>query len=255
MRRVQEPDAATRKRPAVPKTVTDGKENPYRPPDARLVDTPQAASIERPWRTLLIWPRKTFRSLARSPLPGWTIPLAALHGVSRMLEEAWREGGSLANYFSWHRWMLLAVPAGIAFGVVALYLYAAVVSICARFLGGTGSAGVSRVALAWSYLPLAPYIAVQIAAYLRLEDEIFGVVQPLQWGMDRPLAILIGAKVIASVWSVAIFAAGISVFHRMHLASAFIAILAGAVGLWAASLALISVGIWIFDFVVEFQRT
>lgn len=122
--------------------------------------------VRNPFFSLWLRPQKTIRDIAQSQPSRHVLIFAALGGLYSALIQG---GEFLAKDPSSSTYILsLVIFLGPLFGVISLYLFAALMAWFGRLLGGQGSRRDLRAAIAWSQTPIVValgFMLVGVAVY------------------------------------------------------------------------------------------
>jgi hypothetical protein len=166
-----------------------------------MINTEQRHPPERPWLSIWTRPRQTVRALLDYDPEYWVKRLAVLSGAVSGLSS----GVDLERGIIWINILVLTVL-GAVFGIVALYISAAIAVWAGRFLGGKGTTYHMRTALAWSSLTGVPATPLSLMIFL---------VPPIGAGVDALIAVFLLALTIAiGLWSFSIIVRAVAEVHR-----------------------------------------
>jgi hypothetical protein len=125
--------------------------------------TPGAEVIGNPWATIWTRPRATIRRIVETDVHYQVTFLAILSGALIWLERRWSSPSAAAAF---PMLVVIAVVVGAILGIVELYINGVLLKWAGAALGGVGSYGEVRAALAWSRVPVIVAVSIGILAIL-----------------------------------------------------------------------------------------
>lgn len=129
-----------------------------------------------PWLSMWTQPRETVRHIVQSGGDYGVLLLAALGGVAQVLDRATSQ--NLGDEMSIGAILLAALVAGPIAGILGLYVFAWLLEVSGRWIGGRGSGSDLRAALAWGSLPNAAGLLLWIPALALAGREMFTASTP-----------------------------------------------------------------------------
>lgn len=185
---------------------------------------PNLNLFEMGWKVLES-PRKAFRTITLAEHKNYVLFLYSMFGVSFSFTAFWylrlgRFYETLLDLIPW------AFGAGIAFGLVALFVLSAVYHGLARIVGGSSGYRNSVASLGYSLTP----IVISFFLVLPIELLTFGMYF-FTWNPDpytlNPVSyvVLIGFDVVVVLWSLWLAVLGTRVSHQLSAPRALIAVL------------------------------
>jgi hypothetical protein len=106
-----------------------------------------------------------------------------------------------------------SVFGGVISGLIGLFLFGLLVRVSGRWLGGTGTAGRLRTAIAWACVPSVVSLALWIPEYWIFGRELFSADTPI---MDERPFTLVGfavLQIVLGVWGLVILTKGVAQIH------------------------------------------
>lgn len=125
-----------------------------------------------PWLTIWTSPRVTIRRIIVADPTHQVRRLAALNGVAEALGRA--AGQSLGDRISLLVLLLLCAVLGSLAGIVALYVFSALLRWTGRWLGGQAEPDEVRAAVAWGWAPSIFALLLWIPQLALYGDTLFG---------------------------------------------------------------------------------
>jgi hypothetical protein len=170
----------------------------------------EASAVMNPWVTIWTRPRATVRHLIETDPGRSVLLLAALSGVSQTLDRASTQ--SAGDAFSMSTILLIAVLAGPLFGLIGLYIGAALTEWTGRWIGGKGTVANLRTAMAWSCVPVVASLALWVVNLALFGSDMFTTAMP-RIEANPALALLLIASgfcaVVLGVWTLVLALKGI----------------------------------------------
>jgi hypothetical protein len=168
------------------------------------------AGTVNPWVSIWTRPRETVRYLLETDPERMVLVLAALGGISQLLDQA--STRNAGDTFPVTTAVLLAVLLGPAIGLFSLFLGSILVAWTGRWMGGGGSARQLRTALAWANVPLVASLLLWIPLMLGVGEEMFTSYTPrLESSPVLALMVLLLGMVgiVLAIWSLVILLKGV----------------------------------------------
>lgn len=169
-----------------------------------------AARAVNPWNSMWTRPRETVRHLVETDPKRMVLVLAALAGVSQMLNRASIK--SLGDTLSTPVILLAALLLGPLFGIVALYIGGALIAWTGKWIGGSAPASHIRTALAWGNLPIAASLVVWVADLALFGHDNFTTAKPrLQASHGLSFLLMLSGLVSAvlGIWAIVLMVKGV----------------------------------------------
>ncbi len=210
--------------------------DPYAPPRAPIGtigttanllggDRPPADHIDgSPLLTIWTEPRSTIRTILDTRPTYGVLPLAAVSGFGNGLAQVF--GLKATVDYPILTMVGVAAIVGPIFGIIGLYIAAAIFQTTGRWLKGRGTAQDVRAAVAWSGVINYPTMLMMVGMYLAFGKEFFGP-QALASPSPTYLAYL-AAGFLFGIWGVFVFCKSVG---EAHLFSAWKAFGASAIAL------------------------
>jgi hypothetical protein len=155
-------------------------------------------SVDNPFLTIWLRPRATIRAIVNHNPRLYVIVLMMTLGVistlSRATERNLGDKGSLARILG------ASLILGPLFGVIQVYLFAWLLRVSGRGLGGRADSQSLRAALAWSTVPLIPTIPIWIGQIVIFGVEMFTSKTPNIDASPSLQAMLFASSAIESVF-------------------------------------------------------
>ena len=129
------------------------------------------APLLNPWLSMWTKPRRTMRQILDNDPRRFVLLLAAIGGVSRVLDRA--AGKSLGDRASPFLIFVVAILAGSVVGIISLYVSGWTVRWTGRWFGGAGSVVGIRAAIAWPNVLVAWSFLLWIPVLLIAGNETF----------------------------------------------------------------------------------
>jgi Yip1-like protein len=192
-----------------------------------------------------IWtePRATIRRIADSDPTRHVLTLAAIGPALNSLISQWSAviNGTAHPSVLWPLWVAFNVVIQAAFGILFLYIFAAVFRWSGSVLGGTATNVEVRAALAWSQVPaILGEIILLFALFAGVPmPKIFPGRLPL---IDPAFYKVMVAEGVIGIWGFVISLKCVGEVHRFSAWRAFVAILIPPL------IALVIVGLGVFLF-------
>ncbi len=124
------------------------------------MESQEVAPARNPWISMWWRPQATIREIVSRDPTSHVLPLAAISGIAYSLTSLVN-----LNQFHWLAIVVLAVAAGPLFGILGLYINAALMAWTGRLLRGHATQRTLRAAIAWSSVPaiiIAPLLVTSI---------------------------------------------------------------------------------------------
>lgn len=202
--------------PPSPTSDTDlTNENPFATPLAAAevsirVITPVPPTKLNPWWSMWIYPRATVRQILDSGATRMVPILAAVYGISYVLDRASMRG--VPPSMSPWAVLALAIVIGPLSGFISVYLGGAIMGWIGRRLGGVGTTQEVRTAMAWASVPHIEALVLWIPTLALFGREVFYNDNPIfdAWADAQPLVVwpamllLLLVSVTAGIWSVVV---------------------------------------------------
>ncbi len=132
---------------------------------------PNQTNLEdRPWLTIWTEPRATVRGLVEGDPQYMVLVLASLGGVTQALGQAAER--NLGDQWPFPAIVVLVLLAGPLFGILSLYLAAALIHWTGGWIGGSAPAGHIRTAVAWANVPGVFGLFLWVPALLLFGQEL-----------------------------------------------------------------------------------
>ena len=196
-----------------------------------------------PFFSIWIEPRATIRRLVDSDPTRNVLALAAIGPAINSLISQWSAviNGTTHPSVLWPLWVAFSVAIQAAFGILFLYIFAAVFRWSGSLLGGTATGAEVRAALAWSQVPAI------VAEIILLFALFAGVPMPKMLPGRLPLIDPAFYKVmvvegVLGIWGFIISLKCVGEVHRFSAWRAFAAILIPPI------MVLVVVGLGVFLF-------
>jgi hypothetical protein len=168
------------------------------------------AGTVNPWASIWTRPRETVRYLLETDPERMVLVLAALGGVSQLLDQAATRNAG--DHIPAITLILLAILLGPALGLFSLFLGSILVGWTGRWMGGAGSARQLRTAIAWANVPLVASLLLWIPLMLGVGEEMFTSYTPrLEASPVLALMVLLLGVVgiVLAIWSLVILLKGV----------------------------------------------
>ncbi len=151
-----------------------------------------------PWFSIWTRPRATMRTILDTDPTRMVVLLAMIGGISNALDNA--SARSLGDTWALPSIFVLAAIGGSIAGLIEVYLGGLIMRWTGRWIGGQGSLGEIRAAIAWSNVPLIWALLLWIPSLALYGEEMFLSEAPRMDANWVP-AILLGiADVVVLVW-------------------------------------------------------
>jgi hypothetical protein len=200
-----------------------------------------------PFFSIWIEPRATIRRIVASDPTRNVLALAAIGPAINSLISQWSAviNGTAHPSVLWPLWVAFSVAIQAAFGILFLYIFAAVFRWSGSLLGGTATSVEVRAALAWSQVPAI------VAEIILLFALFAGVPMPKMLPGRLPLIDPAFYKVIVvegvlGIWGFIISLKCIGEVHRFSAWRAFLAILIPPI----IVLVIVGLGVFLFASIV-----
>ena len=200
-----------------------------------------------PFFSIWIEPRATIRRIVDSDPTRNVLALAAIGPAINSLISQWSAviNGTTHPSVLWPLWVAFSVAIQAAFGILFLYIFAAVFRWSGSLLGGTASSVEVRAALAWSQVPAI------VAEIILLFALFAGVPMPKMLPGRLPLIDPAFYKVmvvegVLGIWGFIISLKCIGEVHRFSAWRAFLAILIPPI----IVLVIVGLGVFLFASIV-----
>ncbi len=150
-----------------------------------------------PWVTIWTQPRTTVRWLIQQDLRTSVILLGALQGVEFLFYCAYF--ASLGRELPTALIVTSVAIVGPVLGITALYIWAGLLALWGKLLGGKAQAGECRVVLAWSRIPMTLSLGMWLLLLMGASPH------PFLFSARAPSSLFIAAIcAIATLWSLAL---------------------------------------------------
>ena len=126
-------------------------------------------AVPNPWFAMWTRPRETIRSIVAEESARSVTIVAALGGIAESLT---RMSGTFAQGLSLPSMLFFAVLVGAVAGVTATWIVSVLLAWTGAWIGGRADAVETRVALGWSYVPMAWSLAFWLPALLLFGRDI-----------------------------------------------------------------------------------
>jgi hypothetical protein len=200
-----------------------------------------------PFFSIWIEPRATIRRIVDSDPTRNVLALAAIGPAINSLISQWSAviNGTAHPSVLWPLWVAFSVAIQAAFGILFLYIFAAVFRWSGSLLGGTATGVEVRAALAWSQVPAI------VAEIILLFALFAGVPMPKMLPGRLPLIDPAFYKVmvvegVLGIWGFIISLKCIGEVHRFSAWRAFVAILIPPI----IVLVIVGLGVFLFASIV-----
>jgi Yip1 domain len=200
-----------------------------------------------PFFSIWIEPRATIRRIVDSDPTRNVLALAAIGPAINSLISQWSAviNGTAHPSVLWPLWVAFSVAIQAAFGILFLYIFAAVFRWSGSLLGGTATGVEVRAALAWSQVPAI------VAEIILLFALFAGVPMPKMLPGRLPLIDPAFYKVmvvegVLGIWGFIISLKCIGEVHRFSAWRAFLAILIPPI----IMLVIVGLGVFLFASIV-----
>ena len=200
-----------------------------------------------PFFSIWIEPRATIRRIVESDPTRNVLALAAIGPAINSLISQWSAviNGTAHPSVLWPLWVAFSVAIQAAFGILFLYIFAAVFRWSGSLLGGTATGVEVRAALAWSQVPAI------VAEIILLFALFAGVPMPKMLPGRLPLIDPAFYKVmvvegVLGIWGFIISLKCIGEVHRFSAWRAFLAILIPPI----IVLVIVGLGVFLFASIV-----
>ena len=200
-----------------------------------------------PFFSIWIEPRATIRRIVESDPTRNVLALAAIGPAINSLISQWSAviNGTAHPSVLWPLWVAFSVAIQAAFGILFLYIFAAVFRWSGSLLGGTATSVEVRAALAWSQVPAI------VAEIILLFAVFAGVPMPKMLPGRLPLIDPAFYKVmvvegVLGIWGFIISLKCIGEVHRFSAWRAFLAILIPPI----IVLVIVGLGVFLFASIV-----
>jgi hypothetical protein len=200
-----------------------------------------------PFFSIWIEPRATIRRIVDSDPTRNVLALAAIGPAINSLISQWSAviNGTAHPSVLWPLWVAFSVAIQAAFGILFLYIFAAVFRWSGSLLGGTATSVEVRAALAWSQVPAI------VAEIILLFALFAGVPMPKMLPGRLPLIDPAFYKVmvvegVLGIWGFIISLKCIGEVHRFSAWRAFLAILIPPI----IVLVIVGLGVFLFASIV-----
>jgi len=200
-----------------------------------------------PFFSIWIEPRATIRRIVESDPTRNVLALAAIGPAINSLISQWSAviNGTAHPSVLWPLWVAFSVAIQAAFGILFLYIFAAVFRWSGSLLGGTATGAEVRAALAWSQVPAI------VAEIILLFALFAGVPMPKMLPGRLPLIDPAFYKVmvvegVLGIWGFIISLKCIGEVHRFSAWRAFLAILIPPI----IVLVIVGLGVFLFASIV-----
>lgn len=165
-----------------------------------------------PWVGIWRMPRRTLRIILDENPAYWVWPLAALGGMSPVMEQAMVS--SLGQYLDFGAVMLMILLGGGLLGIGMLYFFSTLLAWTGRLLHGRGTRRELRAAMAWANLPLG----VEFTAFIILLPGLWATAftgHPPHTNTELLSLGIIGlTRIIGGAWSLALLVLGVAEAQR-----------------------------------------
>ncbi len=193
-----------------------------RPPTPPGDDRAPAGYLEgSPWLTIWTRPRATVRTVVDTDPHRDVFLLAGIWGFGSVLVQTL--GGKAAEELSVGASVGMAAVGGPMFGIVALYVNAALVGMTARWLGGRAPAEHLRAAVAWGSLPNVFAQALMAGSLLAFGPDFLKLKEGAP--VDPRLLAVIGVGTSLNVWGFILTIKGVGEVERWSSLQAFASML------------------------------
>lgn len=180
-----------------------------------------------PWLAIWTKPRTTIRSIVDSDPTRNFVPLAALGGVFQALGQA--SAAKIGDSRGLLQVLAICTILGPIAGIIGIYVFAFIVRMISRLLGGTASLDETRAAIAWSNVPVVAALGLWTVQIVVFENENFTTETP--WidsmaGNQLFLAFsILGVCLywIARLWGILIGIACVAEVNRFSVLKAMVA--------------------------------
>jgi len=200
-----------------------------------------------PFFSIWIEPRATIRRIVDSDPTRNVLALAAIGPAINSLISQWSAviNGTTHPSVLWPLWVAFSVAIQAAFGILFLYIFAAVFRWSGSLLGGTATGVEVRAALAWSQVPAI------VAEIILLFALFAGVPMPKMLPGRLPLIDPAFYKVmvvegVLGIWGFIISLKCVGEVHRFSAWRAFLAILIPPI----IVLVIVGLGVFLFASIV-----
>lgn len=158
------------------------------------------------WTSIWTKPRKTVRYLLDTDPRYMVLFLAALTGVSQVLDRA--SFGSLGDTVPLSTILLAALLLGPVSGIVALYVGGALIAWTGRWIGGAASAEHIRTAIAWASVPIAASLLLWVVDLSVIGESMF-TTSLVEGGAAGWMMISALGAVVLGIWSLVLLFKGV----------------------------------------------
>lgn len=150
-----------------------------------------------PWVTIWTQPRTTVRWLVQQDIRVSIVLLGALQGMEFLFYCAYF--ASLGEELPTSLIVTSVVTVGPVLGVTALYIWAGLLKVSGKLLGGKAEKGECRVALAWSRIPMTLSLGMWLLLLMGAAPY------PFLFSLQNPSSLFILAIcAIATLWSLSL---------------------------------------------------
>lgn len=180
-------------------------DNPYAPPESNISLSPyEEGEVEtlNPWKSIWIRPKATIRFVLATDPGRAVLALAALSGISGMLDRLVMK--SVGDQLELSVIILLAILVGPITGIIGLYLGGALLRWTGSWLRGTAESIEVRAAIAWSSVPVVCWLPAWVPQIVLFGKELFTTETPRIDESSTLLGALIGIgvlEVVVGIWS------------------------------------------------------
>lgn len=161
-----------------------------------------------PWVSLWLKPRLTLTYLVRRRPETWVVMLAVFGGMAQMLGNSFAQ---VAEPMGWRMVVPKVILGGSIAGMFGLYLWAGLVGVVGRWLGGKGRDVHLRTVLGWSNLPL------MLTAVFSLPSLLYIATMGVSYVLSL---VCFGVSLLLGAWSLVIVVVGVSVVHQFTIRKA-----------------------------------
>lgn len=158
-----------------------------------------------PWIAIWTKPRETIQQIVDTDPNHLVLLLAALGGVSQTLDRASIRSAGDQIEIQWI--FLIAAVGGPIFGIIGLYIGAALVRWTGQWLGGTGSSENIRAAIAWGNVPIVLALVLWIPELALFGEELFTAEMPRMEANPMLAVVFTGfmlVEMVIGIWTIVI---------------------------------------------------
>lgn len=173
-----------------------------------------AARTSNPWISIWTRPRATVREVIHTSPFYVVLILAGLAGIGSILDNASLR--NMGDAFPVPTIVLVAVLLGPAFGILGLYVGAAVIGWTGRWLGGGGRPRELRTAMAWAGMPMVVGLLVWLFDLSIFGSEMFTTYTPRLMGSPFLALLMIVSGLVSmalGIWTLVLQTKAIGEVH------------------------------------------